>query len=249
MRPQKFFLPIAVTEMLLLSGCLETSREGLSANARTKYARMALVASVSENAVSTYWDAAFSEPKPTEGRLEWNASRATINFVRDQVTPTGTKLTVVTSHTSSSMQANDAVLALQQTPLNTLGQNYFPGRDVLALGGGLIGISAAASSEPKKDQLFKPRFVLWVRNPAANKAMIGEIACTVGLTASLLDASSGEALQESVQVSRRMVIPDALSAPDWARMPKSEKKRVLSYCNLALRSAVSQALVRLNVAK
>jgi len=208
---------------------------------------VALVPGVSDLVLSSYWPAAFSEPQPTEGRLGWNASAAAADMVRAQLGPAGSVVTVVPSHTGAAAQTGDVVLILQQTPLNMLGQSYNPGRDFLALGGGLIAIAAVAGAEQSKEKAFQPRFVLWIRNPEANRAIIGENACTVGLTASLVDPATGQAVTEGTQVTGRSVIPDALTARDWASLPKPEQARVLSHCRTALKSAVSQALVRLDV--
>lgn len=240
-------LPFLLLASLGLAGCVETTQANLPSGARTKYARLALVPNVGDRAVSTYWAGAFSEPVPTEGRLGWNASSATTNLVRQLLAPTGAKITVVSSHGSRAAQANDAVIILQQTPLNKLGQDYNPGRDLLALGGGLIAIAAVAGAEKDKSKTFQPRFVLWVRNPAVSKAMIGENACTVGLSASLVNPKTGKSLSDGAQVIGRTIIAGDLTARDFARMPKPEKARVLASCQSALRSAVSQALVKLNI--
>lgn len=138
---------------------------------------------------------------------------------------------------------------LQQTPLNKLGQPCDPGRDFFALGGGLFAIIAMAGAEQTKDTAFQPRFVLWVRNPAANKAMIGENACTIGLTAALVNPATGEKIGEGVQFTGRETIPGDLSAPDWAGLPRAEKAKVITRCRAALRSAVSQVLAKLDLLK
>jgi hypothetical protein len=52
-----------------------------------------------------------------------------------------------------------------QASLNTFGQDYNPGRDF---------------------------FVLWIRNPEAVRAWIGENACMVGLQAMLVDPATDE---------------------------------------------------------
>jgi len=240
---------LAVVGAFAVAGCLETSQAGLPAGAEAKYARVALVADVSDAVVSSYWDAPFSEPQPTEGRLGWNAARATAELASQQLTETGASVTVVPSQSSAAAGASDVVVVLRQTPLDRIGQSYNPARDFLALGGGIIAIAAIADAETSKGQAHKPRFVLWLRNPAVSKAIIGENACTVGLTGTLIDPATGEARGGAVQVTGRSVIPDALPARTYGGLPEPDRARVLSHCRTALRSAVSQALLKMDVVK
>ncbi len=239
----------SVVAALSLTGCLDTTQVGIPSDAQAQYSKIGLVTQISDNVVSTYWDAAFAEPQPIDGKLGWNAASATGGFVREQLTPTGAVVANVPSHTGAAAQKTDAVIVLQQTPLDILGQNYNPGRDFFVLGGGLFAIGAIASAEKAKGEKYQPRFVLWVRNPAVNKALIGENACTVGLTASLVDPATGSQIVEGKQVSGRSVIPGNLQTKDWANFSTSEKQLVRSHCSLALRSAVSQALVGLKVVR
>lgn len=234
--------------ILLLAGCLETSQEGLPSGAQSKYARIALVSSVSDSVASTYWPQALTDPVSRDGRFGWNASGQTVSFVKEQLVPTGAVVTVAPAHTASVAKSSDMVLVIEQTPLNKLGQGYNPGRDFLALGGGLVAVGAVVAGEQTKSSAFKPRFVLWIRNPNVDKALIGENACTVGLTASLVDPISLKLVSDGVQVSGRSIIPGDLTASQWSQLPKAEQEKVLSYCNNALRSAVSQALIKLEVA-
>lgn len=246
---QRFHLPLALVAMVGLAGCIDTPQAELPAGASAKYAKVALVPGVSDRVMATYWSAALSDPKSTEDRMGWNASAATADLVRAQLAPRGAKITVTDRPGSAAAKGSDVVLVLQQTPLNKLGQPYNPGRDFFALGGGLFAIVAVAGAEKTKDTAFQPRFVLWVRNPAANKAMIGENACTVGLTAALVNPATGEKIGEGVQFTGRETIPGDLSAPDWAGLPRAEKAKVITHCRAALRSAVSQVLVKLDLLK
>lgn len=249
MNTKGFSLLIGLVTVVGLAGCVETTQVGVPSDATAQYSKVALVTQIGDRVVSTYWEAAFSEPQPIDGKLGWNAASAASGFVKEQLGPVGTVVSSVSSHTGAAAKQNDAVIVLQQTPLDMLGQNYNPGRDFFALGGGLIAIAAVAGAEKNKAEKYQPRFVLWVRNPAANKAVIGENACTVGLTASLLDPQTGDQIVEGKQVTGRSVIPGALQARDWARFSKREKQLVISHCSLALRSAVSQALLALKVVR
>lgn len=240
-------MAMAFGSILGMSACVETTQRNLPSGSRAKYDRVALVPAVGDNVVSSYWQAPFSEPVPTPGRLGWDASAATVALVKEQLGPPGATVTAVSAPNSAAAKAHDVVLVLQQTPLNKLGQDYNPGRDLLALGGGIVAIAAVAGAERNRDEAFQPRFVLWIRNPQASKAIIGENACTVGLTASLLDPGTGQPTAQGTRVTGRTIIPDPLSARDWAGLSQSEKARVLGYCQLALRSAVTQALARLDI--
>ena len=240
-------LSLALAAALGLAGCIETTQSGLPTGARTKYGRIAVVPNVSDRVLSSYWASAFSDPVPVEGRLDWNASSGTARLARNQLEAVGARVSVTASTTSREAKASDVILTLRQTPLNKLGQNYDPGRDFFARGGGLIAVIAAADASENKSKLYQPRFVLWVRNPRASKAMIGENACTVGLSASLVDPASGATLSSGTEVLGRTIVPGDLTAQSFARMPKAEKTKVLAACQSALRSAVSQALVKLNL--
>lgn len=242
-------LSLALCAALGLAGCIETTQTGLPSGARAKFGRIAVVPGVSDRVLSSYWAGAFSEPVPVEGRLGWDASSGTARLVRQQLEAIGARVTVAPSQTSRQAKTSEAVIVLQQAPLNKLGQNYDPGRDFFAMGGGLIAIAAVAGARENKSKLFQPRFVLWVRNPRASKAMIGENACTVGLSASLVDPASGKAISSGTQVLGRTIIPGDLTAQSYSKMPKAERTRVLAACQSALRSAVSQALVKLNLTR
>lgn len=109
-----------------------------------------------------------------------------------------------------------------QAPLNTFGQDCNPGRDF---------------------------FALWIRNPEADRAWIGENACMVGLQAALVDPAAGEDVTQGVQVTGRTIIPGKLTARDWDHLPKAEKVEVLGACRSALNSAVSQSLRKLDVVR
>lgn len=67
-----------------------------------------------------------------------------------------------------------------------------------------------AGAEEARSRTYKPRFVVRVRNPGASKAMIGENACTVGLSASLADPATGKSISSGAQVLGRTIIPENL---------------------------------------
>lgn len=136
-----------------------------------------------------------------------------------------------------------------QAPLNTFGQDCNPGRDFFALGGGLFAVIAVAGASGTKDANFQPRFVLWISNPEADKAWMGENACTVGLQATQVDPATDEGVTQGVQVTGRTIIPGKLTARDWDHLPKAEKVEVLGVCRSAINSAVSQSLRKLDVVK
>ncbi|KEO50920.1 hypothetical protein [Thioclava pacifica] len=249
MRFDRFLGVVAGIALLGLSGCVETSQTGLPTGAQAKYARIGLVADVGDRVMSSYWQAALSEPQSTEGRLGWNAAGAATEMVRAQLQASGAKVTSVAAPSGPAAQGNEVVIVLKQAPLNKLGQDYNPGRDFFALGGGLFAIIAVAGASETKDANFQPRFVLWIRNPEADKAWIGENACTVGLQAALVDPATGKGVTQGIQVTGRTIIPGKLTAKDWDRLPKAEKAEVLGACRSALNSAVSQALLQLDVVK
>lgn len=246
---QQFLKPLLVLAVLGVSGCIETPQGGLPTTAQTKYSRVAVLPSIGDRVTSTYWKAALATPEPVDGTLGWKVSAEAASLVRAQLAPAGARVTPVTSLTGSAARQNDIVLVIEQTPLNILGEAYNPGRTFLGLGGGLFALAAMAEEERTRDEKFQPRFVLWVRNPDANKALIGENACTVGLAATLVDPATGAGVTERVQVKGRTIIPGPLSAPDWRGMPKSEKARVMTACRSALQSAVSQALLAVGIVK
>lgn len=247
MTTKGFTRVFGICAVLGLTACVETTQVGVPSDAKAKYSNVGLVTQISDNVVSTYWKAAFAEPQPYYSQLGWNAASVARGYVNEQLGPTGSVVASISSYTGPAAEQNDVVIVLQQTPLDILGQNYNPGRDFFALGGGLFALAAISGNRAESDQKYQSRFVLWVRNPEANKAIIGENACTVGLTASLVDPETGDQVVEGKQVTGRSVIPGALQARDWTNFSDDEKQLVISHCSLALRSAVSQALVGLGV--
>lgn len=89
---------------LSLTGCLDTNQVGIPSNAQAQYSKIGLVTQISDNVVSTYWDAAFAEPQPIDGKLGWNAASAAGGFVKEQLTPTGAVVANVPSHTGAAAQ-------------------------------------------------------------------------------------------------------------------------------------------------
>lgn len=243
----QFIRPLAVLAVLGLTACVETVQSGLPIGTQTRYRRVAVLADVSDRVISTYWPTAFSDPRPIEGRLGWDASAATAELVRQQLAPAGATVSIVRTSTGPLARRNDVTLVLQQTPLNILGQEYDPRRNFFTLGGGVIGITVVTGAERLRDVRYRPNFVLWIRRPATNRAAMGENACTVGLTGTLVNPRTGAAVARRSQVTGRSVIPGPLSARDWDSLPRVERARVLSHCRLALRSAVSRTLVNLNM--
>ena len=236
--------------ILMLAACAE-SQTGVSTGSRAAYQTVAVVPRINDRLLSAYWENPWGTPGVAEASMGWNASRDAGQMAREILAGVGASATVTSSPTSAPAKAAQAVVLLEQTPLDALASNYDPGRDFLITASSL---AAAASSGGvgyiiiDTPENYSPRMVLRITNIDGSNPSNPNV-CVVGLTPSLVNPATGEATRKGRSLVGAEKLPIPLSGAGWSTFSASERATVLTYCQSALRRVVSQSFVELGVVK
>ncbi|MCA0869455.1 hypothetical protein LCL97_01335 [Seohaeicola saemankumensis] len=239
-----------VTIAAMLTACAE-SQTGVASGSRAAYTSVAVVPRVNDALLSVYWSSPLASPVASQARLGWSAADGTGQISREILGRAGASVTVTSAPTGSAARAAQAVVVLQQTPLNELAQNYDPGRDLLISAASLAGAASAGGlaviviNDPAA---YQPRSVLRISRVGAD-AKGDPNLCAIGLTPSLVDPATGKVIQQGRSLMGVEKLPGSLSGRSWSELGGSERATVLAYCQSALRRVVSQSFVELGIVK
>ena len=239
---------VAATTLLMLTACAE-SQTGVPSGARSKYSSITVVPRVNDRLLSVYWPNPVSQPLVSEANMGWSAASGVGKISREILGPTGATVTVSSEPGSASAKAAQAVVILEQTPLDAFAQNYDPGRDLLISAASVAGAAAAGGMAViivDDSRRYQPRSVLRI---AGNEqgGQGNSSLCAVGLTPSLVDPQTGETIRKGRSLMGVEKLQVSLSGTNWGSLAPAERSTVLAYCQSALRRVVSQSFVELQI--
>ena len=239
---------IAATTLLVLTACAE-SQTGVPSGARSKYSSISVVPKVNDRLLSVYWPSPVSRPLVSEAGMGWSAATGVGQMSREILGPTGAAVAISSETGSATAKATQAVVLLEQTPLDAFAQNYDPGRDFLISAASIAGAATAGGMAViivDDSKRYQPRSVLRISgNEQGGQG--NSSFCAVGLTPSLADPQTGEILRKGRSLMGVEKLPVSLSGTNWRSLSPSERSTVLAYCQSALRRVVSQSFVELQI--
>lgn len=233
---------------LALGGCM-MEQPGLSENASSKYAKVAVLPAATDDILSVYWPSALADPEETSGRMGGNTASLVGRSAAALLSRAGAATTFTNATNSATARKNEVVVVLRQAPIDRMGLVYDPGRDFLVSGAGLYGLLVVAAGESQKSTRFKPRTVVQIRNPRKSSNWMGENQCFFALKPALADPQTGELVEEADIVVAHETIPVPLTARHWGALNRSEQSAVRTACSTAVQKAVSMALARLSITR
>ena len=230
--------------VLTLSACA-ASQVGVQAGAKSKYQSIALIPRVNDNLLFVH-RTNIAEMAVSQSRLGWDAVAGTGQISKEILGGAGASVVVTSDQNSAAARDADALIVLQQTPLDQYGQQYAPGQDVLLSS---VSIAAAAAAggmayiiidDPRR---YSARSILEVNGNDGS----GPNHCAVGITPTLMNAQTGELIKQGRSLMGVEKIPVQLAGGTWGRLTPAEKSNALAYCQSALRRVVSQSFVELDI--
>ncbi|MDU8946540.1 hypothetical protein [Ovoidimarina sediminis] len=233
---------------LALSACA-ASQTGVGSADRSRYTSVAIVPDINDRLVTVYWANALSSPSSSEARLGWNAAKGAGQISAEILSHTGASVTVSSDPTGSAARSAEVAVILRQTPLNALAQSYNPGQDILLSGVSVAGAAAAggmATVSIRGERGFQPRSVLHVKGGGVRGRSQLDL-CAVGITPYLVDPKTGETLKKGRPLTGIEKISLGASGRSWQSFSATERATILAYCQSALRRAISQAFVELDI--
>ncbi len=230
--------------VMTLSACA-ASQVGVPAGAKSRYQSIAVIPRVNDNLLSVYRPN-MAELEVSQSRLGWDAAAGTGQISNEILGRTGASVVVTHEKNSAAARDADALIVLQQTPLDQYGQQYTPGQDVLLSS---VSISAAAAvggmayiiiDDPRR---YSSRSILEVNGSDGR----GPNHCAIGVTPVLMNAKTGELIKQGRSLMGVEKLPVQLAGGTWERLTPAEKSTVLVHCQSALRRVVSQSFVELDI--
>jgi hypothetical protein len=230
--------------VLTLAGCA-AAQVGFQAGAKSKYQSIALIPRVNDNLLFVH-RTNIAEMAVSQSRLGWDAVAGTGQISKEILGGAGASVVVTSDQNSAAARDADALIVLQQTPLDQYGQQYAPGLDVLLSS---VSIAAAAAAggmayiiidDPRR---YSARSILEVNGNDGS----GTNHCAVGITPTLMNAQTGELIKQGRSLMGVEKIPVQLAGGTWGRLTPAEKSNALAYCQSALRRVVSQSFVELDI--
>jgi hypothetical protein len=181
--------------------------------------------------------------------MGWLAADGVGQISRDILGPAGASVTVSSEPGSASAKATQAVVVLEQTPLDAFAQNYDPGRDLLISAASVAGAATAGGMAViivDDSRRYRPRSVLRIAGNEQSGQGNSSL-CAVGLTPNLVDPQTGETIRKGRSLMGLEKLPVSLSGNNWRSLAPAERSTVLAYCQSALRRVVSQSFVELKI--
>lgn len=232
---------------LLLSACA-TTQVGVPSGAQSKYEKITVVPRISGRLLTVHRQSELSQPIMSEADMGWNAAGDAGQISKELLGRTGASVSVTSDPRGASAKAAQAVIILQQTPLDQFAQNYSPERDVIvsiavaAVMAEATGIFYLDFSEDDVTR-YRRRSILEITGAQGD----GPNYCAVGITPFLVDASTGETIRKGRSLMGTEKVPVRISGVTWQQLTTKERSTVLAYCQSALRRAVSQSFVELDI--
>ena len=230
--------------VMTLSACA-ASQVGVPAGAKARYQSIAVIPRVNDNLLSVH-RSNMAELQVSQSRLGWDAAAGAGQISTEILGRTGASVVVTRDKNSAVARDADALIVLQQTPLDQYGQQYTPGQDVLLSS---VSIAAAAAAggmgyiiidDPRR---YSSRSILEVNGSDGS----GPNHCAIGITPVLLNAKTGELIKQGRSLMGVEKLPFQLAGGTWGRLTPAEKSNVRAYCQSALRRVVSQSFVELEI--
>lgn len=230
---------------VVLSACA-ASQTGVQSGAQSRYRTIAVVPRVNDNLLTVYRQNEFSQPAVSEAKMGWNAANGAGQISTELLSRAGASVSITADPNSASAKAAQAVIILQQTPLDQFAQKYDPGQDLMLSAASIAGAAAAGGIfyvTVDDERRYRPRSILEIRGSEGE----GPNYCAVGITPSLINASTGETVQRGRSLMGVEELPARISGKTWRLLTSTERSTVLAYCQSALRRVVSQSFVELKI--
>jgi hypothetical protein len=232
---------------MILSACAAT-QTGIQSGGQSKFQAIAVVPRVNDTLLTVYRQNAFSTPVVSEAQMGWNAAKGAGQISTELLSRAGASVSVTADPIDASAKASEAVIVLQQTPLDQFAQKYVPGQDLMLSVASIAGAAAAGGifyiiiDDEKR---YRPRSILEIKGSEGD----GPSYCAIGITPSLINASSGETIRRGRSLMGVEKLPAKISGQAWRQFTPTERSTVLAYCQSALRRVISQSFVELKIVK